>query len=280
MRTIINIVTLLLLTSFPERLLACSCIGQRTVEEEVNHADAVLVGTILSKHFLTLTDSSMRRMFPDDTIMNNSLMSNLTIVHYDLMVQDIFKGNVTMDTLTIYTGLGGGDCGIRFEIGKKYIVYGENETYFGQINSGYKFPTANNTFWTYSCLRTTSYFEEEIIEIEKYIRSQEIEKVDVVYTFAEIMPTFKEGGESGLKEFISRNLRYPETGESLIGKVYVEFTVDTLGYVKDVEIKRGLTPFADQEAIRVVKMLTFNPGTNYGLPVATKMILPISFTLE
>lgn len=172
MRTTVTILTLLLLTSFTGRLFACSCIGQRTVEEEVKHADAVVVGTVLSKQLITLTDSTMLKMFPNDTTMRNSPMSKIAIARYDLLVEDIYKGKITNDTLTIYTGLGGGDCGIRFDIGKKYIVYGENETYFGQVNNDFKFPNAKNTFWTYNCLRTTSYFQDDITEIEKYSKKQ------------------------------------------------------------------------------------------------------------
>jgi hypothetical protein len=170
MRQLIFILTTILLTSVSDNLFACSCIGQRTVEEEVKHSDAVLVGTILSKQLVTLTDSTILKMFPNDTTMRNSPMSKMTIARYDFVVVDIYKGKITSDTLTIYTGMGGGDCGIRFEIGKKYIVYGENESYFGQVNNDFKFPKTKNTFWTYNCLRTMAYYQDEITEIEKYAK--------------------------------------------------------------------------------------------------------------
>jgi hypothetical protein len=172
MKTTVTILTLIVLTSISGRLPACSCIGQRTVKEEVKHAHAVIVGTILSKQIVTLTDSTLLKMFPNDTTIRNSPMTNLTIARYDLLVHDLYKGKITKDTLTIYTGLGGGDCGIRFEIGKKYIVYGENETYFGQVNNDLKFPKTKNTFWTYNCLRTTSYLQDEITEIEKFAKKR------------------------------------------------------------------------------------------------------------
>jgi len=172
MKTTLTILTLLLLTSISGRLFACSCIGQKTVQEEIKHADAVIVGTILSKQIVTLTDSTILKIFPNDTIMRKSPMCKMTIARYDLLVQDIYKGKITSDTLTIYTGLGGSDCGIRFEVGKKYIIYGESETYFGQVNNDFKFPKAKNTFWTYNCLRTTFYFQEEITEIEKFAKKK------------------------------------------------------------------------------------------------------------
>jgi TonB family protein len=96
----------------------------------------------------------------------------------------------------------------------------------------------------------------------------------------DIPPTFKDGGDIGLEKFLLENLHYPKTGECVYGRVYIGFTIDTLGNVKNIEIKRGITPSTDQEAIRVVKMLTFIPGTRFGRPIETKMVLPISFTIE
>jgi hypothetical protein len=104
--------------------------------------------------------------------MRNSSFGKMTIARYDILVQEVYKGKFSKDTLTIYTGLGNGDCGVQFEIGKKYIVYGENETYFGQANNDFKFPKAKNTFWTYVCLRTTQYNQNEIIEIEKFTKKK------------------------------------------------------------------------------------------------------------
>lgn len=280
MRTTLTILTILILIGMTDKIFACSCSGRSTVEQEVKHADAVIVGTILSKQIVTLTDSTILKMSPNDTIIRNSPMSKMTIARYDLLVQNIYKGIITNDTLKIYTGLGSGDCGIRFEIGKKYIVYGENETYFGQVNNDFKFPREKNSYWTHSCLRTTSYFQDEITEIEKYAKRKQIEKDEEIFADPELPPTFKDGGEFGLKKFIRENLRYPKNGECVSGKVYIGFTVDTLGNVKDIEIKRGITPSTNEEAIRLVKLMKFNPGTIFGRPMEMKMILPVNFTIE
>lgn len=172
MKTTVAILTILILTNFSGKLFACSCIGQRTVQEELKHSDAVLVGTIIDKRIISLTDSTILKMFPNDTTMRSSLMEKMTIARYSFLVRDIYKGKITNDTVTIYTGLGGGDCGIRFEIGKEYIIYTQNETYFGHVNNDFKFPKAKNTFWTYSCLRTTSYNKDEIVEIEKFAKKR------------------------------------------------------------------------------------------------------------
>lgn len=166
------LLTLLLLTTISGRVIACSCVGESSVQGEVEHADAVLVGTMLNKQLVTLTDSAMMKMFPNDTTLRNSPMKAIRIARYDFLVQDIYKGEITNDTLTIYTGLGGGDCGIRFKIGEKYIVYAEDESYFGQLNNDFNSPKATNTFWTNSCTRTTSYYQDEVTEIENFAKKQ------------------------------------------------------------------------------------------------------------
>jgi len=157
MKTIVTLFTIILLVSVSNHLLACTCIGQRTVKEELKHADAVFVGTVLSKKIIELTDSTLER---------KSLIIR-AIARYDLLVHDIYKGKIKNDTLTIFTGLGVGDCGVLFENGEKYIIYGMIDTYFGQMNNNFKFPKSKNSFWTHICLRTTKYHQDEISEIEK-----------------------------------------------------------------------------------------------------------------
>jgi TonB family protein len=275
-----TIIILLLLTSISGPLIACDCREPRTVEEEVKNADAVIVGTIISKHIVTLTDAAFTNKHPSDTTIRYTPMSNLMIASYELLVQELYKGKITNDTLEIYTGIGGGDCGIRFEVGEKYIIYGKKVSYYNRENYNFEFPEGKNIFWTHLCFRTTNYSQDEITEIEKYSKKKNIGKSMMIFADPDMPPTFKEGGEIGLQNFIRENLKYPNTGESVTGRVYVGFTVDTLGNVKDIEIKRGITPATDEEAIRVVKMLTFNPGTREGQPIETKMVLPISFMFE
>jgi hypothetical protein len=162
MKAITTILTIFILTSISEQLFACSCQGERTVQEEVKYADAVFVGTVISKELTMKTDSAIMRAMTT----GNSPMP--TVAKYSLLVEYIYKGEITSDTITIFTGLGGGDCGVRFEIGEKYIVYGKSETYFGGLFSEFQFPKGVNIFWTHTCMRTNLFRQEEINEIEKY----------------------------------------------------------------------------------------------------------------
>ena len=158
------ILTIFILTSISRQLLACNCQGERTVQEEMKYADAVLLGTVISKELTTQTDSAIIKAMTT----GSSLMP--TLAKYSLLVEYVYKGQITSDTITIFTGLGGGDCGVRFEIGKRYIVYGKSETYFGELFSEFQFPKGVNIFWTHTCMRTNLFRQKEINEIEKYAR--------------------------------------------------------------------------------------------------------------
>ncbi|MDG1477566.1 MAG: energy transducer TonB [Vicingaceae bacterium] len=68
------------------------------------------------------------------------------------------------------------------------------------------------------------------------------------------MPEYP-GGTRALIKFFQTNVQYPDSAreESIQGKVYVTFVVDTIGKIDDVSIIRGVHPLLDKEAIRVVQ---------------------------
>lgn len=258
-------------------LLACSCNEKRTVIEEITHSDAVFVGIPLSKKMLTFKDP----FYADDTASYTESWSTFSLMQYDFLVQDIYKGIITKDTISIFTGISGADCGIAFEIGNQYIIYGETESYSFRRSDDFPFKKAENTYWTYNCLRTTTFNQDEIQEIERY-KTKIVQKKrftdDEIFITPEILPVYKDGGNIGLQKFIANNLRYPKE-MCIEGLVVVEFTVDTLGHVKDIKILRGIAKEADNEAIKVVKMLTFIPGSIYGKVAEIKLALPIRFKM-
>lgn len=103
-----------------------------------------------------------------------------------------------------------------------------------------------------------------------------------VYTFVEQMPEFP-GGQSALLAYLQKNIRYPNDAreQGIQGKVFLSFVVDEAGRVKDVDVKKGVHPSLDKEALRVVKaMPLWKPGKHEGKPVAVRFTLPISFKLQ
>ncbi|MGE0637526.1 MAG: hypothetical protein AB7G44_14720 [Bacteroidia bacterium] len=139
-----------------ESLFACSCKDQNTVEAEIKYSDAVLVGTILSEKLLTI----------EDTLKNYT-----TIISYDILIQDTYKGEITNDTVTIFSGYGSPACGVDLKIGEKYIIYGKTRSY---TYEKYNYPKQNNAFWTNICMRTMIYSQDEITEIENVAEQQKI----------------------------------------------------------------------------------------------------------
>jgi hypothetical protein len=94
-------------------VLACGCdlpIPKLSPKQQVNKArktaNAVFSGTVLE-----ITKQ------PQDFY-----------VSVRLLVENSWKGNIPKE-VTITTGLGGGDCGYQFEVGKSYLIYanGSNE---------------------------------------------------------------------------------------------------------------------------------------------------------
>ncbi|UOQ70924.1 energy transducer TonB [Hymenobacter cellulosilyticus] len=62
-------------------------------------------------------------------------------------------------------------------------------------------------------------------------------------------------------------------------RVYVSFTVDTLGRIRNPVITKGLDPAHDQEALRVVGLMPdWNPTYRQGKPKSFGWTLPILFT--
>lgn len=155
--------------SLSTSMFACSCIRERSVKEEIKYSDAVVVGTIVSMQVLTIPDPDS-----DENLPSLSKYYETSIARYELIVSEIYKGSLKTDTLIIYTGMGNGDCGIEFEIGKKYIVYGTLESSFGVENA--QMPKSENAVWAHICSRTMRCRVKEINEIKKYLSKRKIKK--------------------------------------------------------------------------------------------------------
>ena len=101
--------------------------------------------------------------------------------------------------------------------------------------------------------------------------------------FGSIIETMPEpiGGNEKFLEAIARAFKYPE-GLEQSGKVYVQFVVDTSGQMTDVEVFRGFNQLADQAALETIRSLNypFKPGEQRGIPVRSRMVIPIIFNPE
>lgn len=99
---------------------------------------------------------------------------------------------------------------------------------------------------------------------------------DEVYVVVETQPRLI-GGLTAIQQAIQYPDEARQRGEE--GRVFVSFIVQTDGSVSNVEVTRGAAESLNQEAIRVVRNLSFTPGKQLGEAVPVRMALPVSFQL-
>lgn len=81
---------------------------------------------------------------------------------------------------------------------------------------------------------------------------------------------------------IYQQINYPEKARlaGIEGTVVIEFRVTKKGSVEDAEVIRGIGGGCDEEALRVVKQITFKPARQRENHVTIRMRIPIRFQLR
>jgi protein TonB len=91
----------------------------------------------------------------------------------------------------------------------------------------------------------------------------------------EVLPQFP-GGQEKLNEFIKSKI-HPVKGVS--GQVTVYFVVEKSGKLNHVKVIKGLTPAANKEAVRVIKLSPkWKPGTLNGAARRVASSAPVVFS--
>jgi TonB family protein len=129
--------------------------------------------------------------------------------------------------------------------------------------------------------------ERELSDYEKYKLEQEqptplVTQEDVFY-IVEDMPKFNGKDAKEFRKFIAKNVKYPVSAKEneIEGKVFISFVVNKHGVVANVKVERGVDPYLDAEAIRVVESSPkWEPGKQGGKAVAVQYTFPINFILD
>lgn len=106
-----------------------------------------------------------------------------------------------------------------------------------------------------------------------------------MYYMVDTMPIFLGGEGNTEKErfsnFVSTNLKYPDTQIDCYGTVYIQAIIEIDGSLTDPKIIRGLScPEFNKEALRVVNLMqTWKPGKKGDKLVRVIYTMPISFEL-
>lgn len=98
-----------------------------------------------------------------------------------------------------------------------------------------------------------------------------------------IEPISYPGGTSAMRLFISSNLRYPEKAlqNRTEGIVVVKTDIDSSGKVISAQVIKSIADGCDEEALRLVKMMKFNPIKHKnGLRVTYHKNININFALR
>ena len=125
---------------------------------------------------------------------------------------------------------------------------------------------------------------QQAVEVKYTPVEVEEEEVDEqqIFTIVEENPEFP-GGMAECYKWIGKNLQYPTISaeNGVQGRVTVNFVVNADGSIVDIKVLRGVDPYLDKEAIRVVsKMPKWKPGKQRGKAVRCSFNLPIRFQLN
>lgn len=125
--------------------------------------------------------------------------------------------------------------------------------------------------------------EDVIIKHIPITVDEDVVVEDDIFVIVEENPQFPDGGTAGLLQYLGKNIKYPtipqENGTQ--GRVTVQFVVNKDGSIVDVKVIRGVDPYLDKEAVRVIStMPKWKPGKQRGVPVRCKFTVPVTFKLQ
>jgi hypothetical protein len=100
-----------------------------------------------------------------------------------------------------------------------------------------------------------------------------------VYEILEVdTPPEYPGGDGALFKFIRESLILPKDCPEVIGKIFIEFVIDTTGKVKDVKTKKngGCSSVDKEIEEKMLTMPVWKPGSIKGRKVAVRFVIPIN----
>ncbi len=121
----------------------------------------------------------------------------------------------------------------------------------------------------------------EVVYVPVAVVEEEPEETEI-FDVVENMPEFP-GGQAALMQFLAKNIKYPTIAQEngTQGRVIIQFVVNRDGTIVDARVARGVDPYLDKEALRVVNsMPKWKPGMQRNKPVRVKYTVPVMFRLQ
>ena len=123
------------------------------------------------------------------------------------------------------------------------------------------------------------------VEVKGYgtveVEEEEVEE-EQIFQVVEEMPEFP-GGQAECMKWLGKNMKYPQISQEngVQGRVIVQFVVNSDGSIVDAQVVRGVDPYLDKEALRVIGLMPkWKPGKQRGKAVRVKFTLPVMFRLQ
>ena len=121
----------------------------------------------------------------------------------------------------------------------------------------------------------------EVKYVPVEVEEEEVEEQQI-FQVVEEMPEFP-GGMGECMKWLGKNMKYPTISQEngVQGRVIVQFVVNRDGSIVDAVVARGVDPYLDKEALRVVGLMPkWKPGKQRGKAVRVKYTLPVMFRLQ
>ncbi|MBN2172806.1 MAG: energy transducer TonB [Bacteroidales bacterium] len=111
-----------------------------------------------------------------------------------------------------------------------------------------------------------------------------VDTSEVVYKMLDVDQTPRPVYDSknfNFSSFIANNLEYPEAAfkQNISGVVQLHFVVEPSGRISNIVVEKALGGGCTEEAIRVIKLVKWNPGILDGMAVRTFMCTDITFNI-
>jgi hypothetical protein len=111
-----------------------------------------------------------------------------------------------------------------------------------------------------------------------FAQEKDSAEIEEIFINPEIIPHF-EGGWDSFYKIIVENIQF--TDDMIEGRLFVQYTIDTLGKMKNIKVVKGLSDANDKEALRLLELINKNHSWKSGLLMGKKkemrMNLPIVF---
>ena len=121
----------------------------------------------------------------------------------------------------------------------------------------------------------------EVKYVPVEVEEEEVEEQQI-FQVVEEMPEFP-GGMGECMKWLGKNMKYPTISQEngVQGRVIVQFVVNKDGSIVDPVVVRGVDPYLDKEALRVIAMMPkWKPGKQRGKAVRVKYTVPVMFRLQ